>query len=100
MYCFPQGSSRFLKGSYHSKWYNDAVQLAQKVNTEPSMPRIVNRQTLWSSNPAKTPKEHYRRNITILLLDQVLEEMKTRCKDDHKKALTGTILVPTKFKQH
>jgi hypothetical protein len=83
--------------SHHSEWYNEAVQLAQKVNTEPSMPRIVTRQTLRSNNPAKTPEEHYRRNLTILLLDQVLVEMKTRFKDDHKKALTGMLLVPTKL---
>lgn len=83
--------------AYHEVWFDQAVEKAQKVNVEPSMPRIVRRQTLRANNPAENPQDHYRRNLTIPFLDQVLEEMKNRFTDEHKNALVGMNLIPAKI---
>ena len=63
---------------YHGKWYNDAVKVAEKIGVEPSMPRVVRRQTLRANNPSSNPMVHYKVNLTIPFLDQVLSELTTR----------------------
>jgi hypothetical protein len=54
--------------NYHSDWYDEAVELARKLNTEPSIPRRCARQTHRENVPASTPAEYYLRCLTIPFL--------------------------------
>lgn len=63
---------------YHERWYNEAVEIAQVVDVQPSMPRIVRRQTLRQNAPAENVKDHYRLNVTVPFLDQILMELESR----------------------
>ena len=46
----------------HKNWCKEAVELAEKVGTEPTMARIAPRQTLRANAPAATPEEYYQIN--------------------------------------
>ena len=45
------------------------------VNTEPTMPRTVGRQTKRNNAPAATPVEYYRRNLAILFFNHINSEL-------------------------
>ena len=64
--------------AYHSKWYNEAVKLGEKFNALPSKPRICARQLLRDNTPADTPKEYYRRCVTVKFVDYLIAELKRR----------------------
>ena len=60
---------------YHSKWYNDVLNLAEKVNIKESdieKPRTCSRQTYQSNQPAETPKNYFPVVSSIPFLDHVL----------------------------
>ena len=50
---------------------------AGKANIEPSMPRVVGRQQHRSNVEAGTPKDYYKRALTIPLLDHLISEIDT-----------------------
>ena len=54
--------------SYHKTWYQAAVELANSISVEPSIPRRVQRQKNRNNVPAESPEEYYRRVITVPLL--------------------------------
>jgi len=54
-----------------------ATSTARKANIEPSMPRAVGRQQHRSNVEAGTPKDYYKRALTIPLLDQLISEIDT-----------------------
>ena len=56
-------------------WYNMATTTARKADIEPSMPRVVGRQQHRSNVEAESPKEYYKRALTIPLLDHLISEM-------------------------
>ena len=45
---------------HHRQWYKDASDMALKVGTTPSMPRLTGRQTLRNNVTATDPEEYYR----------------------------------------
>lgn len=63
---------------HHRQWYEEASDMALKVGTNPSMPRIVGRQTQLSNVVADSPEEYYRRSVTIPFVDHLLQEMNGR----------------------
>jgi len=62
---------------YCSDWYSMATTTARKAIIEPSMPHVVGRQQHRSNVEAGTPKDHYKRALTIPLLDHLISEIDT-----------------------
>ena len=66
---------------YHSKWYNDALNLAEKVDIKESdikKPRTCSRQTYRSNQLVGTNKNYARGILTIPFLDNVLTDLQHR----------------------
>lgn len=64
--------------SFHSQWYEEACSLASGINSQPSMPRIAQRQTHRANVPASTPKDYFRRVVTIPFVDHLILELNSR----------------------
>ena len=62
----------------YSVIFKDAVQLAEKINVEPSKPRVAGRQKNRGNNPSTTVEEHYRVNLAIPFIDNILENIDTK----------------------
>ena len=80
---------------YHDEWFAEVEQMCTTVDTEPSLPKLTSRQTHRSNVSSQTPKEYYRRTITIPLLDHMLSEMDRRFSKHQQTAITGLYLVPS-----
>ena len=66
---------------YHSKWYNDALNLAEKVDIKESdikKPQTCPRQTYRSNQPVETTKNYFRVVLTIPFLAHVLTDLQHR----------------------
>ena len=66
---------------YHSKWYNDALNLAEKVDIKESdikKTRICSRQTYRSNQIVGTNKNYAKGILTIPFLDNVLTDLQHR----------------------
>ena len=64
--------------AHHREWYNEAVQMAAKVGTTPSVPRLAGRQTHRNNVPSDNAEEFYRGTVTIPFLDHLIQELSTR----------------------
>ena len=63
---------------YHSKWYNDALDLAEKVDikeTDIKKPQTSSRQTYRSNQPVETTKNYFKVVLTILIMDHILTDL-------------------------
>lgn len=58
--------------------YEQAVALADELDTELKLPRITKRQTHRSNPPALDPESFYRTSVYIPLLDNVLADLRSR----------------------
>ena len=66
---------------YHKKWYNDALNLAEKVDITESdikIPRICSTQTYRSNQLVGTNKNYAKGILTIPFLDNVLTDFQHR----------------------
>ena len=66
---------------YHKKWYNDALNLAEKVDITESdikIPRICSTQTYRSNQLVGTNKNYAKEILTIPFLDNVLTDFQHR----------------------
>ena len=79
---------------YHDQWFAEVEQMCTTIGAEPSLPRLCARQTHRSNVPSQTPKEYYRRTITIPLLDHMLSEIDRRFSTHQQTAVTGLCLIP------
>ena len=64
---------------------------ARKASIVPSMPRVVGRQQHRSNVKAGTPKDYYKRALTIPLLDQLISETDTYF-DPNNDAMMSSLL--------
>ena len=74
---------------YSSKWYNDALNLAEKVDIKESdikKPQTCSKQTYRSNHLIETTKNYFKGVLTIPFLDHVLT--------DHQHRFPGNELVP------
>ena len=79
----------------HKNWYKEAVEFTEKVEIEPTMPRIVPTQTLRANAPAATPEEYYRINYSVPFLDHMIAQLEQRFSADKIEILqSGFLLVP------
>ena len=63
---------------YHSKWYNDALDLAEKVDikeTDIKKPQTSSRQTYRSNQPVETTKNYFKVVLTIPIMDHILTDL-------------------------
>ena len=56
---------------FHEEWYKVAVDLAEKVQLQESIPRSCNRQVHRNNQLHSNCSEYYKYSITILLVDHV-----------------------------
>ena len=64
--------------TFHNLVYEQVIVLSQSVGIVESVSRLANRQRLRQNTPASSPKEYYRRIITIPLLDHLISELDIR----------------------
>ena len=75
----------------HDQWFTEVEHMSTAIGTQASLPRLCGRQTRRSNTPSQTPKEYYRRNITIPLLDHILSELASHF---NKHQQTALMLIP------
>jgi len=61
--------------SNHNKWFDTATELAQKVDTLLTQPRISACQQGRVNVPAETPEEYFRRALSIPFVDYLVVEL-------------------------
>ena len=79
----------------HDQWFTEVEHMSTAIGTQPSLPRLCGRQTHRSNIPYQTPREYYRQNITIPLLDHILSELASRFSKHQQTAVTGLMLIPS-----
>ena len=82
---------------YHKKWYNDALNLAEKVDIKESdikKPRACSRQTYRSNQPIETTKNYFKVVLTIHFLDHVLTDLQHRFPGNELVSYHGLYLTP------
>ena len=58
--------------------FAEAVKLGDKIEVEPSIPRLCGRQTRRANTPAASPEEYNRRTLVIPFLDHLNQQMAER----------------------
>ena len=58
--------------------YKDAVEMAQKAGVQPSQPRTTTRQKNRANNPSPTVEEHYRVNLAVPFIDNIIENIDSK----------------------
>ena len=62
---------------FHEEWYKVALELAEKVQLQESMPRSCNRQVHRDNQPHSKCSEYYKCSITIPLVDDVVVHLQS-----------------------
>ena len=81
--------------SKNAYWWEIVEDVCEKEEVFPSAPRICRRQTQHSNTPAESVSEHFKRNVTIPLLDHLHAEMKSSFTKHHKTVLIALCVVPS-----
>lgn len=84
----------------HHSLFTEAVGLAESINIEPSMPRIVNRQIHRANAPAETPEDYYRINVTRVFLDHALQQLDIRFQDQVYVCYKGLSIILSNLFEH
>ena len=63
--------------TFHEHTFEEAARLGASVGIDESSPRLAGWQQNRSNVPAGTPKDYYKRNLTIPLLDHTISELDT-----------------------
>ena len=80
----------------HAKWFQKACQIAEKLGITVQKPRTCQVQRNRANTPAETILDHYRRNLTILLVDHLINELENRFgSGDLEVAVQCQIAVPS-----
>ena len=80
----------------HAKWFQKACQIAEKLDITVQKPRTCQVQCNRANNPAETVEDHYRRNLTIPLVDHLINELETRFgSGDQETAVQCLFAVPS-----
>ena len=80
--------------SFSKELFAEAVKLGDKVDAEPSIPRLCGRQTKRANTPAASPEEYYRRTLVIPFLDHLNQQMAERFSEMNRKATMALQLLP------
>ena len=80
----------------HAKWFQKACQIAEKLDITVQKPRTCQVQRNRANNTAETVEDHYRRNLTIPLVDHLINKLETRFgSGDQETAVQCLFAVPS-----
>lgn len=77
--------------SYHSKWFQQAVEIAKKFEISVTHPRITKRQTMRANQPSNLTEEYYKLSLIIPF------NMSSRFSKESLVAYTGLYLIASKI---
>ncbi|XP_057290939.1 52 kDa repressor of the inhibitor of the protein kinase-like [Hydractinia symbiolongicarpus] len=81
---------------FHNSWYKEALDVAESVGVEEKMKRVIRRQTLRDNQPAISPKDYYKKALTIPILDHLNSELNSRFDFENFVVYNGLCIVPAK----
>ena len=79
---------------FHEEWYKVALDLAEKVQLQESMPRSCNRQVHRNNQPHSNCSEYYKYSITIPLVDHIVAHLQSYFSSSNLTVTNGFYLVP------
>ena len=79
---------------FHEKWYKVALELAENVQLQESMPRSCNRQVYRDNQLHSNCSEYYKYSITIPLVDHVVAHLQSYFSSSNITVTNGFYLVP------
>ena len=80
---------------FHEEWYKVALDLAEKVQLQESMPRSCNRQVHRNNQPHSNCSEYYKYSITMPLVDHVIAHLQSCFSSLNLTVTNGFYLVPS-----
>ena len=80
----------------HDSWYQEAMELAEKVGTVPQKPRTASVQEYRNNVPAESISIYYSRSLSIPFLDHLTNEISTRFSDTNIIVLNGFCGLPSR----
>lgn len=75
--------------------YEEATELASKIDVEIKMPRLTIKQTRRANHPANTVEEYFKRSIYIPLLDHIYQDLISRFDTNSLECFGLRVLIPT-----
>ena len=78
-----------------SLWYQEILDLAEKIGVSESVPRKTSIQRNRNNTPSESPNQHFKRVIVIALLDSLLTQLKDRYSEEERHAQQLLTLVPS-----
>ncbi|XP_057316227.1 52 kDa repressor of the inhibitor of the protein kinase-like [Hydractinia symbiolongicarpus] len=82
---------------YHEKWYKEASDLAKELHVTEASPRTSGITLFRSNTPSENPSDHYKRNITIPMLDHLHSELTGRFEEKALSCYSGLAILPEKM---
>ena len=79
---------------FHEEWFKVALELAEKVQLQETMPRNCNRQVHRDNQPHSNYSEYYKYIITIPLVDHVVAHLQLYFSSSNITVTNGFYLVP------
>ena len=61
--------------SFHARIHSQSMKIAQSVGVEESIPRLASRQQHCQNIPAQNSSDYFHLNLTIPLLDHLINEI-------------------------
>ena len=85
--------------TYHDMWYEEALQLARKIGVDESKARTLQsgRQTTRANPPFTSVAEHFKRSITIPLIDHFNSSLQARFDLDTVNVYKVLCIIPEKM---
>ena len=83
----------------HDRIYAKALNLADKIGSEESMPRIIRGRQTRPNPSVSSPCDYWRITITIPLLDSIICELESRFADDKRAHYELCALIPEVIKR-
>lgn len=80
--------------SYHAKWYEEALKLANEVQVYEVKPRTCLKQKHRSNVPAETASDYFKRKVSIPVLDHLVTEFNARFSPNNMMIFNGLNILP------
>ncbi|XP_065069046.1 52 kDa repressor of the inhibitor of the protein kinase-like isoform X1 [Rhopilema esculentum] len=84
--------------TYHGQWFEDACEIAEKVEAPVIAYRVCSTQRFRNNAPSSDVSSHYKVNISIPFLDHLLQQFLTRFSTENCIALNGLSILPAIFR--
>ena len=72
--------------NFHARIYSEAIMIAHSVGVDESMPRLASRQQHRQNIQAQNISDYFRLNLTIPLLDHLMNELSSRFNNTSSQA--------------